>query len=398
MVTSISLEKALEILNLNIKKNKIEKVSLLKGVQRVVAKDIYSEINNPPFNKSAMDGYAVKIDLDNNKYKVIDTLYAGETYKGFLSNNEAVKIMTGAKILDGANAVVKKEDVILDGDYIIVQKDINENENICFLGEDISKKQVLVKKGKKLNFADIGILASCGVNEVEVYESPKIGFLTTGDELIDINQSLIDGKIYNSNKYSILARLMELNYNCNFINHAKDEIIELANKIKALSDCTDIIITTGGASVGDKDLLEDAIDYLNGGHLFKKINIKPGSSVLASKYNNTIIISLSGNPNAALITFELLVKPTLERISGKDDNSIKRESAILNNNYNKGSDVRRFLRGKVFIKDFKQYVSIIQTKSGNGILSSAIDSNCLVEVEKGSKYLKEGDKVNIIKL
>lgn len=398
MVTSISLEKALEILNLNTKKNKIEKVSLLKGAQRIVAKDIYSEINNPPFNKSAMDGYAVKIDLEENKYKVIDTIYAGETFKDCIKNNEAVKIMTGAKIPDGANGVVKKEDVILDGEYIIIPKNIRENENICFLGEDISKNQVLAKKGKKLNFADIGILASCGVGEIEVYEDTKIGFLTTGDELIDIEQNLIDGKIYNSNKYSILARLGELNYSCEVIDHAKDEIVQLADKIKALSQYTDLIITTGGASVGDKDLLEDAIDYLNGEHLFKKINIKPGSSVLASKYNNTIIISLSGNPNAALTTFELLVKPTLERLSGIDDNSIKRESAILSVDYNKGSNVRRFLRGKVFTKDSKQYVSITQIKSGNGILSSIIDSNCLIEVDKGSTFLKEGDNVNIIKL
>ncbi|MGL4912202.1 MAG: molybdopterin molybdotransferase MoeA, partial [Romboutsia sp.] len=384
--------------NLNTKKNKIEKVSLLKGAQRIVAKDIYSEINNPPFNKSAMDGYAVKVDLEGNKYKVIDTIYAGETFKDCINNNEAVKIMTGVKIPDGANGVVKKEDVILDGEYIIIPKNIKENENICFLGEDISKSQVLAKKGKKLNFADIGILASCGVGEVEVYEDTKIGFLTTGDELIDIDQNLIDGKIYNSNKYSILARLGELNYSCEVIDHAKDEIVQLADKIKILSQYTDLIITTGGASVGDKDLLEDAINYLKGEHLFKKINIKPGSSVLASKYNNTIIISLSGNPNAALTTFELLVKPTLERLSGIDDNSIKRESAILSVDYNKGSNVRRFLRGKVFTKDSRQYVSITQIKSGNGILSSIIDSNCLIEIDKGSTSLKEGNKVNIIKL
>ncbi|MGL5712170.1 MAG: molybdopterin molybdotransferase MoeA [Paraclostridium sp.] len=399
MRTSISLEEALEILNNNVEKNDVEEVSILQGAKRIIEQNVYSKINNPPFNKSAMDGYAIKIDENKEQsYKVIGTVYAGDVFSGEVKEKEAVKIMTGAKIPVGANAVVKKEDVKTEKEYISLSKDIKIDENICFKGEDIYENQLLISKGKELNFADIGILASSGISKILVYKKAKIGFLTTGDEIVDIDKNLEDGKIYNSNKYSILARLYEIASSCDCIEHSKDDIVELSDKIKVLSEKVDLIITTGGASVGDKDLLQEAIEYINGENLFKKINIKPGSAVLASKYNNTIIISLSGNPTAALTTFELLVKPIIERLNGKEDNSIKIEKAILLEDFNKKVLQRRFFRGKYIMKDEKQYVYMTQTKSGNGILSSTIDSNCIVELKKGTENLKKGDKVSIIKL
>lgn len=401
MKTFISLEEALDTINLNIEKKEKEKVSILDGLQRIAAQDIYSKINNPPFNKSAMDGYAIKVEKDmaqGEKFKAIGTVYAGNVFDKIVNRNEAVNIMTGAPIPKGANAIIKKEDVLVDGEYILLSKKIKENENVCFKGEDIHENQLLISKGKKLNFADIGILASVGIGEILTYKKAKIGFLTTGDELVDIDKKLGPGKIYNSNKYSILARLKELNYQCEFIDHSKDDIKDIANKIKYLSEKVDLIITTGGASVGDKDLLCEAIDYLNGQNLFKKIMIKPGSSVLASKYNNTIIISLSGNPNAALTTFELLVKPTIEKLNGKENDEIKIENAILLDSFNKKSPQRRFLRGNIITIDEKQYVNITQVKTGNGILSSVLDSNCLIEVKKGTEFLSKGDKVTVIKI
>lgn len=401
MKTCISLEEALEIINLNIDKKDKERVTILESVNRVVAENVYSKINNPPFDKSAMDGYAVKVDKEikeNTTYKIIGTVFAGFKFKNNINENEAVKIMTGAPIPNGANAVIKKEDVIVEDDSIILTKEVYEKDNICFEGEDICKNQLIIKEGKKLNYADIGMLASTGIGHVLVYKKPQLGFLSTGDELVDIGNTLEDGKIYNSNKYSILARLLELGQKCKYIEHAKDDVTDIAGKIKILSQELDLIITTGGASVGDKDLLQEAIESIEGEILFKKMTIKPGSAVLVSIYNNTIIFSLSGNPNAALTAFELLVNPTLEKINGKSNNEIKREVAILMDNFNKKSNQRRFLRGKSTIEEGKQQVYITKVNGGNGNLSSNLDSNCLIEVEKGNKQLNKGDKVTIIKL
>ncbi|GAA0762905.1 MULTISPECIES: molybdopterin molybdotransferase MoeA [Clostridium] len=401
MRSFISLNEALEILNENVDNLDIEEVDLINGLNRVVSENIYAQINNPPFNKSAMDGYAFicnNKELINKRLKIIDKVYAGGVCNNIVSEETAIKIMTGAPIPKGANAVIKQEDVVIEEDYIILRKNINENENICIKGEDILQGSLLLKSNKKLNYADIGILASSGINKIKVYKKPKVAFISTGDEVIDIGFELKEGKIYNSNKYSILSRLGELGYDVKYISHINDDSKEIGNCIEQLSKKVDLIITTGGVSVGEKDLLKEAIDITSGEKLFWKINIKPGSAVLCSKINKSIILSLSGNPTAALTTFELLVKPTLEKLSGYKEIKINREKAILLQDIKKKSPQRRFIRGYVEIDNYRQYVHITQTKSGNGILSSAINSNCIIEIEVNNDGKSKGDLVDIIKL
>lgn len=401
MKSFISLDEAIEILNNNVTNLDIEEVDLINGLNRVISENIYSKINNPPFNKSAMDGYALisnNIELSNKKLKVIDKVYAGGVCNSIVNEDTAVRIMTGAPIPKGANAVIKQEDVTLEDDYIILNKSLKENENICIKGEDISKGSLLVKSNKKLDYADIGILASSGINRIKVYKRPKIAFISTGDEVMDIGLELEEGKIYNSNKYSILSRIKELGYEAKYINHINDNFYEIGSYIEDISKEADLIITTGGVSVGEKDLLKDAINTTSGEKLFWKITIKPGSAVLCSKVNKSIVISLSGNPTAALTTFELLVKPTLEKLSGGKEVKINREKAILLQDMKKKNPQRRFIRGFVEIDNCKQYVHITQTKSGNGILSSAINSNCIIEIEANSDSKNQGDLVDIIKL
>lgn len=400
MRSFISLNEALEILNENVDNLDIEEVDLINGLNRVVSENIYAQINNPPFNKSAMDGYAFicnNKELINKRLKIIDKVYAGGVCNNIVSEETAIKIMTGAPIPKGANAVIKQEDVVIEEDYIILRKNINENENICIKGEDILQGSLLLKSNKKLNYADIGILASSGINKIKVYKKPKVAFISTGDEVIDIGFELKEGKIYNSNKYSILSRLGELGYDVKYISHINDDSKEIGNCIEQLSKKIDLIITTGGVSVGEKDLLKEAIDITSGEKLFWKINIKPGSAVLCSKINKSIILSLSGNPTAALTTFELLVKPTLEKLSGYKEIKINREKAILLQDIKKKSPQRRFIRGYAEIDNYRQYVHITQTKSGNGILSSAINSNCIIEIEVNNDGKSKGDLVDIIK-
>jgi molybdopterin molybdotransferase len=397
----ISLEEAIEILNNNVNNLDIEEVDLIDGLNRVISENIYAQINNPPFNKSAMDGYALisnNTELSNRKFKVIDKVYAGGVCSSAVNEDTAVRIMTGAPIPKGANAVIKQEDVTLEDDFIILKKNIKENENICIKGEDISKGSLLLKSSKKLDYADIGILASSGINKMKVYKKPKIAFISTGDEVVDIGLALGEGKIYNSNKYSILSRIKELGYEAKYIAHINDNFHEIGSYIEEISNEVDLIITTGGVSVGEKDLLKDAIDTTSGEKLFWKITIKPGSAVLCSRVNKSIVISLSGNPTAALTTFELLVKPTLEKLSGYQEIKINREKAILSKDIKKKSPQRRFIRGYVEVNNCKQYVHITQTKSGNGILSSAINSNCIIEIETNNDGKNQGDLVDIIKL
>lgn len=400
MKSFISLEEAINILRENVKPLEVEEISLIDSVKRVLAEDIYSKIDNPPFNKSAMDGYAIVAEDSNyeEKINVIDKVFAGDVCTSTVNSKTAVRIMTGAPIPVGANAVIKQEDVtVCDNGSIILNKVIKEYENVCFKGEDIKKGSLLVKKNKKLDFADIGIIASSGINKVKVYKKPRIALISTGDEVIDINDELVSGKIYNSNKYTIISRISELGYSINNIKHIRDMDGEIGSYIDKISKDVDLVITTGGVSVGEKDLLNKSIDKINGKRLFWKVKMKPGSAVLCSIVNNALIISLSGNPTAALTSFELFVKPSLDRLSGKESMEIVREKAILCDDFTKKSPQRRFIRAKSVIEDGRQLVYITQVKNGNGILSSNLNSNCMIELEAGNEGVKSGSLVNIIK-
>ena len=400
MKSFISLEESISILNDNVKHLETEEVNLINGTKRVLAEDIYSIIDNPPFNKSAMDGYAIIAEdsKSKEKIKIVDKVFAGDVCNSEVTSKTAVRIMTGAPIPKGATAVIKQEDVtLIDDNFIILNKVLKDDENICVKGEDISKGKLLVNKGKKLDFADIGIIASTGIEKIKVYKLPKIALISTGDEVIDVEEKLIPGKIFNSNKYSIISRIKELDYDIQYSTHVKDIENQIEKCINSISNDMDIIITTGGVSVGEKDLLNKAIDNINGKRLFWKVKMKPGSAVLCSKVNNALVISLSGNPTAALTAFELFVKTSLEKMCGYDEVKVKREKAILCNDFTKKSPQRRFIRARAEIEDGKQVAYITQIKSGNGILSSNLNSNCMIEVQSGCEGLKAGEIVDIIK-
>lgn len=400
MKSFISLEEAIDILDENVKAIGTEEIDLINATGRVLAEDIYSLIDNPPFNKSAMDGYAILAENSgsNDKIKIIDKVFAGEVSNYEVTNKTAIRIMTGAPIPNGANAVIKQEDTIKnDEEHITLTKKIKANDNICFKGEDIKKGSLLVNKNKKIDFADIGIIASSGISKIKVYKNPKIALLCTGDEVIDVNSDLTEGKIFNSNKYTIMARVSELGYNILEVKHVRDIEGDIEKYIENISQNVDLIITTGGVSVGEKDLLNHAIDNIGGKRLFWKVKMKPGSAVLCSIVNNALVVSLSGNPTAALTAFELFVKTSIEKLIGIEKIEVKREKATLCDNFNKKSPQRRFIRGRVVIEEGKQKVYITQVKSGNGILSSNLNSNCMIEVEGGSEALHSGETVDIIK-
>ena len=402
----IALEEALEILNKNTKALKSEVVSIKDSLKRVLYGDVKSKINNPPFNKSVFDGYAFKSEDSKGtskenpiELKIVDEIFAGMWPEIEIKHGEAIRIMTGAPIPMGADCVLKQEETERHGDLVKIFKEMKSNENISFMGEDIKSGETLIKKGKRLDYADLGIMASSGISEVTVYKKPRVSIISTGDEVCDINSTLKPGKIYDSNLYSLSARIEELGYNVLSMEHVGDNILKIGEAIEKAFEKSDIVFTTGGASVGEKDLMQKVSESIGFEKLFWKIKIKPGSAVVCSKKEEKILISLSGNPNAALTTFELLGKPVLKKLEGEEENiNIKREKGVLMDSFNKKSPQRRFLRGNVIYDEKGAKVYITQIKSGNGILSSLLNANCLIEIEKGNEGLNRGEVVNIIKL
>ena len=402
----IALEEALEILNKNTKALKSEVVSIKNSLKRVLYGDVKSKINNPPFNKSVFDGYAFKSEDSKGtskenpiELKIVDEIFAGMWPEIEIKHGEAIRIMTGAPIPMGADCVLKQEETERHGDLVKIFKEMKSYENISFMGEDIKIGETLIKKGKRLDYADLGIMASSGISEVLVYKKPRVSIISTGDEVCDINSTLKPGKIYDSNLYSLSARIEELGYNVLSMEHVGDNILKIGEAIEKAFEKSDIVFTTGGASVGEKDLMQKVSESIGFEKLFWKIKIKPGSAVVCSKKEEKILISLSGNPNAALTTFELLGKPVLKKLEGEEENiNIKREKGVLMDSFNKKSPQRRFLRGNIIYDEKGAKVYITQIKSGNGILSSLLNANCLIEIEKGNEGLNRGEVVNIIKL
>ena len=402
----IELDEALKILDDNIRHLPFEIINLRDSLKRVLCEDVKSKINNPPFDKSVFDGYAFRAEdskgasRDNFvELKLLDSLFAGDFKKIEVKSKEAVKIMTGAPIPLGANCVLKQEETERFKDRVKIFKELKRGDNIAFKGEDIKFEETLVKKEKRIDYSDLGIIASSGIGKLKVYKRPNISVISTGDELLDINLPLTEGKIYDSNLYTLSGRIEELGYKVLSLEHVEDEIFKIGEAIERAFKRADVVFTTGGVSVGDKDLMKTVYDSIGFKKLFWKIKIKPGSAFLCGIRRDKVLISLSGNPNAALVAFELLGRPLIRKLEGEIHKiGIEREVGILMNSFNKKSPEKRFLRGRFIYDEGICKVYITQTKSGNGILSSLLNSNCLIEVEKGNCGLSIGERVSIIKL
>lgn len=397
----ISLEEAQNTILKYAKVQNIEEIELLEAKGRVLAQDIHSKIDSPPFNRSPLDGFAVKAcDLGNGEsriFTIIDTVYAGGVSKKTIKNYEAVRIMTGAKIPEGADTIVRQEDVkFLNGDKVEMAVSQKPYDNVIFQGEDFKINTLILKKGILIGAAEAMAIASLGFSKVKVFEKIKVGVITTGDELLNPGDSLVDGKIYNSNKTFLKFRLEELGCDVSFFDSISDEKEAIRDIVKKAQETCDLLISTGGVSVGEKDLVQEVVLGLGYELLFWKVDIKPGSPMFAAVNDSKIYIGLSGTPVAAATTFELTVRNLLSSMLGEcEDLKLKELYAVVEDEYKKGSKKRRFLR--VYLeqdKENKVYISKVYQSPGQ--INTMLGSNVILEVPKNVE-LKKGDVVKVFK-
>ncbi|MEA4973192.1 MAG: gephyrin-like molybdotransferase Glp [Candidatus Metalachnospira sp.] len=397
---NVTLEQAIELITDSVTAvTATETVTLIESLGRILAEDVIADFNNPPYDRSPIDGYACKAediaDVEEGnivKLKVIDEVFAGQYTDAVVNNGEAVRIMTGAAIPSGCDCCVWQENTDYGEDEVSIFKPVSKFENYCFAGEDFKIDTELLKKGEKLNYVDIGVLASAGRGQVNVYKKPSIALITTGDEVMTPGEKLNKGCIYNSNQSLIATRLIELGYGACIVTEAADNAGAVAKKITDAFDTADIVITTGGVSVGKKDIMHDAIKLIGAERVFWKVNIKPGSPTIYSLYNCKPIISLSGNPFGAAANFELLVRPLIAKMS-LDNSVVPRKAAgVINREFIKGGNLRRFIRavyneGKVYIPEGLHSA---------GVLASMRGCNCLVDIGAGNLGVHIGDRVNVL--
>lgn len=396
MKYNIEIEESYEIFKEYTTNLMIKDIDISNGLGYILAEDIYSPINQPPFSKSAMDGIVLKFEnLKNNlKFHLKDSIYAGDDYLPEIKSNEVCKIMTGAKIPKGCDIVIPKEHCKFEKDMVIVEKIGRQWQNICFLGEDFKKGDLLLRKGDKLDYINLAILSSVGITKIRVYEKIKIALLVSGDEIVSPWKKLESGKIYDSNGMLLTQRLKELGYEITIFQYLEDEANKVAKQLIDIANKVDLIITTGGVSVGDKDIFHEAITLSEGEKIFWRVNIKPGTPVLFSKLRNCPILSLSGNPFAACVTFEVLGRFLISVIQNDKELFLKKNRAILLNDFPKGGNKRRFVRGKYI--DGK--VAIPDGLHSSYALGNLRGCNLLIDIPCGSSGVKKGDEVTVWEL
>lgn len=295
---------------------KYEIIPIEDAENRICAKNIIAKICLPRFNNSAMDGYGILFDDKEEELKVVDTIFAGDNNHLKLEKNQAVKIMTGARVPENCNAIIPKEDCeYLANDKIKVPSDIREFQHIRFIGEDINEGEVLVNIGEEINFARITLLASQGISHIKVFKQPKIVVFSSGEELKLHYNRAAEYQIYNSNTPTFMSRCKELGAHVNFVGQARDTIDSIKELIENSLDA-DLIITSGGVSVGDADFTKAAFNELGFETIFDGIKIKPGKPTVLGKINNTYILNLPGNPLASALIFELFGKLIVQNLLG----------------------------------------------------------------------------------
>lgn len=398
MQERIFLEEALELIRANVRPvEDTEYLPLYKAAGMILAEDIHAQQDQPPFDRSPLDGYAVRsCDLNEAsgespvQLEVIEEIHAGMWPQKKVEQGQAVRIMTGAPIPEGADCVVKQEDTEQKGNLILVYQSRKHHDNICFKGEDYKKGQLLMAKGEKLDAVKLGIISGNGLGNVTVFRSPKIAVVTTGDEICRRGETLTPGKIYDSNCQMLSGRVMELQCEPYGSEVFGDDIGAVSEYISKIIKHVDAVITVGALSVGVKDIMHDVIRQLSAEQIFKRVKLKPGSPVSLSMLDGKPILSLSGNPFAALATFEMLARPMMARLRRDDSLIMKKSHAVMASEFNKNSNIRRFLRayeenGKVYLR----------RSNSSGVLSSMAGCNCIVDIPAGNKGMEPGDEIEI---
>ena len=395
---AMSVEAALENILKSISSIKTsEYVDLKSAYGRILSKNIKSKINVPNYKNSAMDGYAVNVGDFNEKNKTYDCIgesFAGNPFLKSVKKNQAIKVMTGGMVPSGCNAVIMKELITQKGSVITTKSRIIKDQNIRFPGEDIKKNEIVLKAGKEIDEIDIGILASLGIDRVFVKKRPIVGFVSTGDELVSIKKTIKISQVYDSNRYLLHGLLKKYPVEIKDYGVVKDKIKSIEKKFVEASLYCDVLITTGGVSVGDADFVKVVLEKL-GKVNFWKIAVKPGRPLAYGKIKKCIFFGLPGNPVSVVVTFNLFVNAALNKLMGKgQDHALSLEAELLTS-VKKRKGRKEYKRGILLSKKNKLYVRKSGLQ-GSNILSSVKDANCYIELGENMREVPKGAKVKVL--
>ena len=411
----ISVEEALAKIINSIQILDSEGKLLLDCLGQVLAEDVYSPFDVPPHDNSAMDGYAVQSEsITGANYKnpkvlrVVGEVAAGRVSDLKVGPGTAIRIMTGAFIPSGADVVVPFEDTdeidrkqaAISKTEIGVRVSLAEGCNIRRRGEDIAQGELVLTKGKLLRPADIGVLASLGKSMVSVIRRPLVGILATGNEVVEINQPLLPGKIYNSNSYSLAAQVLRYGGIPELLGIAPDDVQQLTAAVREGLEC-DILVTSGGVSLGDYDVVKQVL-ATEGNVSFWTVRMKPGKPLAFGMFKRSDgkqipHLGLPGNPVSSMITFEVFARPAILKMMGRSNLVKSNITAVMEDSVGNKDGRRIFARVVVTRRDGK-YFAHITGPQGSGILSSMTKANGLAIIPENTKEVKPGAPVEVMML
>lgn len=379
--------------------NKV-KLPIRDCLYRYSANDVISPIDVPPHINSAMDGYAVAgKDLPSEGVKTFDvsgTSFAGVPSSENHQQDTAIRIMTGGVMPDGTDTVIMQEQVeVLADQQIKVEAQHRAGQNVRHPGEDIAKGTQVFTKGRKITAADLGVLASLGFGELEVYRKPRVAFFSTGDELKSIGDTLEEGEIYDSNRYTLFGLLKNLDVEIFDLGVIRDTKEDIEKAFISAAEMADIVISSGGVSVGEADYIKPTLKKLGNTH-FWKIAMKPGRPLTFGSLNDSWFFGLPGNPVAVMVTFMQFVKPAINYLaSGNIENPLALH-ANCNETIKKRPGRTEYIRG-IYEQTTAGELAVIRTgKQGSGILMSMSLANCFIHLPVDSNGVETGETVEIL--
>ncbi|MCW9129859.1 molybdopterin molybdotransferase MoeA [Bacillus paramycoides] len=385
-----------------------EKVSLIESYGRILGEDVVADHDVPHFDRSPYDGFAIRAEDTKEasssnpiQFEVIGEIGAGFVFTKEVKAFQAVRIMTGAAIPAGCNAVVMLE--LTEGfeenekTYMKLKRIFAASDNISFKGEDVKQNAILVKKGTSINPGVVALLATFGYSSVNVIRQPVIGIVTTGSELLKVHEQLKQGKIRNSNSYMIAAQVERAGGIVRYYGQFVDDLETCYNTVKKAMKEVDILITTGGVSVGDYDYLPAIYERLQANVLFNKIAMRPGSVTTVAEVEGKLLFGLSGNPSACYVGCELYVRPVIQTYLHRKDPHVYRAEAILQKDFPKANPFTRFVRGKVEIVNGKLQVIPVGLDKSSAI-SSLADTNAFIVLPGGTRGFESGITVSVLLL
>jgi molybdopterin molybdotransferase len=393
----IEFEEALSMILKNTGILPAEEVPLDGSMGRVLKEDAYSGIEMPPFDKSAVDGYAVKssdVKKIPARLRCLGLIQAGEAFGRRLARGECVKIMTGAPMPKGADSVVMVEDSRQQGKYVELSRSAEKGENVCFKGEDLKKRQKVLQKGIRISPSHVAVLATIGIPSVKASGRPRVAILNTGGEIVPLGKKLGRNKIYNSNGPMLSALLKADGIEPRFLGIAKDNVRDLKKEIRRGLD-TDILLISGGVSMGDYDLIPSVLEGMGIKKIFHKVNIKPGKPLFFARRKNTIIFGIPGNPVSNFLAYLIFVRPALNKMRGCQCGKPGFKEGVIETGFHSKLGRKHFVLVEVLKRENRYYLTPV-TSHGSADVLALSKADGFMAIGPHTGVIKKGSKVGFI--